>query len=112
MRFFGQPCNQFGGQEPGGNDEIVNCVEYVRPGHGYKIPSIMTLSQKGDVNGLFETPLFKSLKASCGGTDTQWNFEAWTINKQGVPITRYATGFDGNVGPVGLIAEITALLGA
>ena len=162
MRFFGQPCNQFGGQEPGDNDEIVNCVEYVRPGHGYKIPSVMTLSQKGDVNGLFETPLFKGLKASCGGGDVGWNFvslgfgarrgwcgggcatacgphagprlwlpglffcvfapspvfplawlqEAWTINKQGVPITRYATGFDGNVGPVGLIAEITALLGA
>lgn len=104
------PSPQFGGQEPGNNNEIVNCVEYVRPGNGYRIPPIMTLSEKGDVNGLFETPLFKSLKSSCGGADVGWNFEAWTVDKQGVPITRFTTGFGGNVGPVGLTAEITALL--
>ena len=82
---LGQPCNQFGGQEPGDNSEIVNCVEYVRPGNGYKIPANMALTQKGDVNGLLETSLFKTLKAACGGADVGWNFELWTVTKEGKP---------------------------
>ena len=98
------------GQEPGENSEIINCVQYVRPGNGFKIPAMMTFTEKGDVNGLFATPLAKALKSACGGKDVGWNFEAWTVNKQGVPVTRYLTGFNGNVGPMGLVTEITALL--
>ena len=73
MAFLGQPCNQFGGQEPGDNSEILHCVQYVRPGNGYIIPSNMAFTEKGDVNGLFATPLFKSLKSSCGAADVGWN---------------------------------------
>ncbi len=111
LLMLGQPCNQFGGQEPGDNNEIVNCVEYVRPGNGYKIPASMMLTQKGDVNGLLETPLFKSLKSSCGGADVGWNFELWTVGKDGKPNKRYTTGaaFPNSAK---LEADITALLAA
>jgi glutathione peroxidase len=104
--FLGQPCNQFGGQEPGSNSEILNCVTYVRPGNGYIIPPIMNFTEKADVNGLFASPLFKSLKSSCGGADVGWNFEAFSISKTGVPFKRYITGF----GPAAMAKDIDTLL--
>ncbi len=104
----GQPCNQFGGQEPGDNDEILNCVTYVRPGHGYVIPPTMTFTQKADVNGLFTTPLFKTLKEQCGGADVGWNFEAFLVDKTGMPVKRYTTGAGG--GPLSFAADIAKLL--
>jgi glutathione peroxidase-family protein len=97
---------EFGSQEPGDNSEILNCVKYVRPGNGYVIPSAMSFSQKGDVNGLFATPLFKSLKADCGGADVGWNFEMWVLDKKGVPYKRYTTG----PGPEAAKADIDLLL--
>jgi len=101
-----EPCNQFGGQEPGDNSEILNCVKYVRPGNGYQIPSIMSFTEKGDVNGLFTTPLFKTLKTSCGGADVGWNFEAFSISKTGIPYKRYITGYT----PDKMEADIDTLL--
>lgn len=103
---MGQPCNQFGGQEPGDNSEIKNCVTYVRPGNGYTIPSTMDFTQKGDVNGLLATPIASYLRKSCGGADVLWNFEAWTISKGGMPYKRYLTGF----GPAAMAADIQTLL--
>ena len=84
-------------------------MEYVRPGNGYKIPPTMALTQKGDVNGVFATALFKGLKASCGGADVLWNFEAWTIGKTGKPSKRYvtSTAFPNSAA---LEADIDALL--
>ena len=79
----------------------------MRPGNGYKIPNSMTLTQKGDVNGVFTTQLFKSLKTACGGADVGWNFEAFLVGKDGVPVTRWTTGAAG--GPTGFIADIAKL---
>ena len=111
LLILGQPCNQFGGQEPGDNSEIINCVEYVRPGNGYKIPESMSLTQKGDVNGILATGLFKSLKSSCGGADVGWNFELWTVTKEGKPNKRDTTGA-AVPDSTKLEADITALLAA
>jgi glutathione peroxidase-family protein len=83
-------------------------VQYVRPGKGYVIPSALTLLQKGDVNGLFATPLFKSLKTQCGGADVGWNFEAVLVDKTGMPVKRYTTGAGG--GPNSFMADIAKLL--
>lgn len=54
-----QPCNQFGGQEPGSNAE----VKAFAMGKGAKFPMLM----KGDVNGAEETPLWTYLKSKKGG---------------------------------------------
>ncbi len=111
--FLGQPCNQFGGQEPGDGLEITNCVTYVRPGHGYVIPPTMAFTEKGDVNGLLATPLAKTLIKACGGKDVGWNFEAWSIGKTGIPHARYVTGSGcTDSGCPALTADIDALLHA
>jgi len=107
LKVLGFPCNQFGHQEPGTNPEILNCLEYVRPGNNYK-PNF-DLFSKLDVNGKNEATLFRWLKESCPRptpfissspitlwspiktTDIQWNFEKFLINENGVPIRRYSS---------------------
>ena len=54
------PCNQFGLQEPGVGIEIMHCVEYVRPGNGFK-PNFDILVKR-DVNGNNEDELYTWLK--------------------------------------------------
>jgi glutathione peroxidase len=60
LRVFGAPCNQFGLQEPGEGIEILDSVEYVRPGNGFKLN--FDLLVKRDVNGKKENVLFTWLK--------------------------------------------------
>lgn len=98
FKYLWQPCNQFGGQEPGDGIEIPHCVQYVRPGlnaqnQPYVFPDNHFMTSKGDVNGLLATALAKNLKAACGGEDVLWNFEMWTISKAGTPYKRYLTGY-------------------
>ena len=56
----GFPCNNFGLQEPGRNEELLNGYRYVRPGGGF-VPKF-SITQKVDVNGNKEHPLFTFLK--------------------------------------------------
>lgn len=100
---IGFPCNQFGLQEPGEEHEIMNGIQYVRPGSGF-IPK-MTLFQKLEVNGDTESTIYTFLKNSCDYTDTDfesklfysplrvgdihWNFEKFLVDKNGKPYTRY-----------------------
>ena len=61
LTILGVPCNQFGHQEPGKNAyEIMNGLEYVRPGYGFK-PELVML-RKRDVNGGDEDGLYTWLK--------------------------------------------------
>jgi glutathione peroxidase len=57
---LGFPSNQFGHQSNENDDEFLNVLKYVRPGHGYepKFP----VFQKGNVNGKAAQPLFKWMK--------------------------------------------------
>lgn len=107
FRVLGVPCNQFGLQEPGDNGtEILNCLKYVRPGGGFE-PNF-ELTEKIDVNGPDEHPLYTFLKDNCPSAtrsfankhrlyyedlrtnDIRWNFEKFLIDRQGVPIIRYS----------------------
>lgn len=54
------PCNQFGGQEPGHNDELLPGLKYVRPGNCFE--PMFPVMAKVDVNGENEHPLFTFLK--------------------------------------------------
>jgi glutathione peroxidase len=84
---LGFPCNQFGSQEPGTEDEIKNFCEM---NYGVKFP----LFSKVDVNGSNAHPLYKFLvKAKPGilGTEgIKWNFTKFLIDRQGNPVKRYA----------------------
>ena len=75
---LGFPCNQFGGQEPGSAQEILNFVSK----YGVTFP----LFQKVDVNGANTHPLFKYLKEQKGellGNDIKWNFAKFLIGRNG-----------------------------
>ncbi len=57
---IGFPCNQFGMQEPGMNNELLNGVKHVRPGGGY-VPKF-NMTEKLDINGDSSHELFNRLK--------------------------------------------------
>jgi len=84
---LGFPCNQFGGQEPGNEDEIQ---EFCRLNHGVTFP----LFSKIDVNGDGTHPLFKYLKSEkpglAGSQKIKWNFTKFLVNGDGKVVKRYA----------------------
>ena len=80
------PCNQFGAQEPGTNDEIkFFCTE--------KYNVTFPIFNKIDVNGPNEDPLYTFLKNSkrgfLGYKPIEWNFAKFLINGDGDVIKRY-----------------------
>lgn len=110
---LGVPCNQFGHQENGDKDEILNSLKYVRPGLGFE-PKI-TLLEKADVNGQNAHPLFTFLRkllpvphddpislmtdpkyiiwSPVSRTDVAWNFEKFLVGRDGEPFKRYSHRF-------------------
>lgn len=83
---LGFPCNQFGKQEKGSNQEIQ---EFCQINYGVSF----TMFDKVEVNGKNQHPLFKFLKSEINGiigSDIRWNFTKFVINKQGIPVKRYA----------------------
>ena len=87
LEIIGFPCNQFGGQEPGTNEDISQFCEM---NFGVTFP----LSQKVDVNGDNAHPLFAYLKTEkpgvLGSTRIKWNFTKFLVNKEGQVIKRYS----------------------
>lgn len=83
---IGFPCNQFGNQDPGSDDEISGFCQ-LNYGVSFQI------MQKVDVNGDNTAPIFKYLKKKAGGflTDSiKWNFTKFLISRDGKTIKRYA----------------------
>jgi glutathione peroxidase len=77
---IGVPCNQFGGQEPGAAEEIV---EFCQANYGVTFP----LTEKVDVNGPDRHPLYQQLTevpdASGKAGDVVWNFEKFVVTPDG-----------------------------
>ncbi|AMM83417.1 glutathione peroxidase [Martelella sp. AD-3] len=84
---LGFPCNQFGGQEPGDEDEIDY---FCKTQFDIDFP----MFAKVDVNGDDAHPLFKYLKKErpglLGSGIIKWNFTKFLIGRDGEPIKRYA----------------------
>ena len=93
------PCNQFGAQEPGDENEIKNFCSL-----NYDVT--FPLFSKVDVNGENAHPLFENLKSSLPGImgtkAIKWNFTKFLIGKDGTPIKRYAP----NDKPQELVSDI------
>jgi glutathione peroxidase len=87
VEVLGFPCNQFGHQDPGSNDEINQFCEL---NYGVSFP----MFQKIDVNGDDAHPLFKYLKEQAPGLlGTQaikWNFTKFLVDQNGKVVDRYA----------------------
>jgi glutathione peroxidase len=86
---LGFPCNQFGSQEPGTEEEIAKFCE---ANYGVTFP----LFAKVDVNGDNEHPLFtwlKSQKKGIFGTAAiKWNFSKFLVDRNGEVVKRYGSG--------------------
>lgn len=84
---LGFPCNQFGQQEPGGEEEIQQFCEL---NFGVSFP----MFEKVDVNGKDAHPLFEHLKEKgpgiLGSRAIKWNFTKFLVGRDGEVIQRYA----------------------
>ena len=84
---LGFPCDQFGHQEPGTEDEIQ---EFCELNYGVSFP----MFAKVDVNGDEAHPLYKWLRSEKGGIlgdRIKWNFTKFLVGKDGKVIDRYAS---------------------
>ena len=80
---LGFPSNDFGQQEPGGSHEIANfCFNT----YGVRFP----MFSKSSVVGKSANPLFASLAKATGKSPT-WNFHKFLIDRQGKPVTSFAS---------------------
>jgi glutathione peroxidase len=99
---LGFPCNQFGSQEPGTEDEIG---EFCQVNYGVTFP----MFAKVDVNGDDEHPLFgwlKSERRGLLGGRIKWNFTKFLVGRDGQVLQRYAP----NTEPAALADDVRAAL--
>lgn len=88
FEILGVPCNQFGGQDPGSDDEIQS---FCQLNYGVSFPML----GKTDVNGDKAEPLYEWMKKSKPGImglqRIKWNFEKFLIGKDGQVVQRWAS---------------------
>lgn len=84
---LGFPCNQFGNQDPGSNDEIQN---FCQSNYGVSFQ----MMEKIEVNGSNAHPLFVWLKKQApgilGSEGIKWNFTKFLVSRNGQVTKRYA----------------------
>ncbi len=80
----GVPANNFGGQEPGTNEEIKT---FCTRTYNVTFPILSKVS----VKGADATPLYQFLTANNGG-DVKWNFTKFLVGKDGKPVQRFEPG--------------------
>jgi glutathione peroxidase len=100
---LGFPCNQFGSQDPGSNQEIT---QFCTLNYHVTFP----MMAKVEVNGPKADPLFQWLTKAApgllGSTAVKWNFTKFLINREGMPNERFAP----TTKPDSLRKKIEALL--
>lgn len=103
---LGFPCNQFGAQEPGTEQDIAQFCEL---NYGVSFP----MFAKVDVNGPDTHPLYKFLKEQKGGLlggigldAIKWNFTKFLVDRSGKVVGRFAP----STSPSDLAGEIEPLL--
>ena len=84
---LGFPCNQFGGQEPGSEEEIQSFCDL-------NYQTSFPLFSKIEVNGAASHPLYAHLKEQApgvlGSQRIKWNFTKFLVNQEGEVVKRYA----------------------
>jgi glutathione peroxidase len=86
LLILGFPCNDFGGQEPGTNEEIK---EFCSINYGVNFK----LFDKVKILGKDKNKLYAALTDNdiTGKKDVKWNFEKFLISKNGDIVSRYAS---------------------
>lgn len=99
------PCNQFGGQEPGTDEEVLSFCSL-----NYDVK--FDLFSKVQVNGDQAHPLFQYLKKEApgllGSEGIKWNFTKFLVDRDGRVLKRFAS----MTTPSQLESEIESLLAA
>ena len=105
LAVLGFPCNQFGGQDPGSEDEIAR---FCQVNYGVDFP----MMAKVEVNGEAAHPLYRWLTAQApgllGSKAIKWNFTKFLVDRSGQVLKRYGP-LDK---PAALAADIEAALAA
>ena len=105
LAVLGFPCNQFGAQDPGSNEEIAG---FCQINYGVSFP----MMSKVDVNGAEATPLYRWLTEQApgllGSKAIKWNFTKFLVGRDGRVIRRYAP----QDAPAKLAGDIAAALAA
>ena len=105
LTVLGFPCNQFGSQDPGSNEEIAS---FCQLNYGVDFP----MMGKIDVNGAKADPLFQWLTKEApgllGSKAIKWNFTKFLVGRDGQVIRRYAP----QDAPAKLAGDIEAALAA
>jgi glutathione peroxidase len=87
LEILGFPCNQFGKQDPGSNEEIT---EFCQLNYGVSFP----MFGKIEVNGRGADPLYQHLKKAAPGAlgtrGIKWNFTKFLINRDGEVLKRFS----------------------
>jgi len=126
LEILGFPCNQFGAQEPGSNEEVQS---FCRINYGVSFQ----IFEKGDVRGETAQPLFKYLTQEKGfegfdkdhpfaekltealkanfpeyleGDGIKWNFTKFLIDREGNVVGR----FEPTTSPADMAKDIEKLL--
>ncbi|ODM22089.1 Peroxiredoxin HYR1 [Aspergillus cristatus] len=85
---LGFPCNQFGSQDPGSNDDIQS---FCQVNYGVSFPVLGKL----DVNGEQAAPVYNWMKEEMPGImglrRVKWNFEKFLISADGKVVGRWAS---------------------
>ena len=102
---LGFPCNQFGAQDPGDNQQIA---QFCQVNYGVSFP----MMAKIDVNGTAADPLYQWLTAEApgllGSKAIKWNFTKFLVGKDGQVVKRYAPADP----PASLVKDIEKALAA
>lgn len=85
----GVPANNFGGQEPGSNEEIKT---FCSRNYNVTFPMLAKVS----VKGADQSPLYAYLTSDSAGKNTagevRWNFTKFLVGKDGKPVQRFEPG--------------------
>ncbi|MCJ1334833.1 hypothetical protein MMC09_000098 [Bachmanniomyces sp. S44760] len=88
FEILGFPCNQFGSQDPGSDENIQ---EFCQLNYGVSFPVL----GKTDVNGEGAEPVFEWMKSEkpgfAGLKRIKWNFEKFLIGADGRVVQRWAS---------------------
>ena len=80
---IGVPANNFGGQEPGTNEDIK---QFCSRKYSVTFPIMAKVSVKGED----KTPLYQYLTST--GGEVKWNFTKFLVGKDGKAIQRFESG--------------------
>eukprot|EP00594_Rhizosolenia_setigera_P012993 CAMPEP_0178954216 /NCGR_PEP_ID=MMETSP0789-20121207/8863_1 /TAXON_ID=3005 /ORGANISM="Rhizosolenia setigera, Strain CCMP 1694" /LENGTH=192 /DNA_ID=CAMNT_0020635585 /DNA_START=22 /DNA_END=600 /DNA_ORIENTATION=+ len=105
LKVLAFPCNQFGAQEPGTHEQILEFVE-----SKFSAADKFTWFEKGHVNGKDTREVYSFLKsklpADDGTTDIRWNFAKFLVDHEGNPYKRFGP----KTSPMSMKSDIEELL--